>query len=39
MRLLLILIELFGKLTPVNTEMYTGFYTKELEQTAGMAEN
>lgn len=31
--------ELFGKLTPINTEIFTGFYTKELQQTAGMAEN
>lgn len=31
--------ELFDKLTPVNTEIFTGFYTKELQQTAGMAEN
>ncbi|MDR7000131.1 ABC transporter permease [Neobacillus niacini] len=28
--------ELFKKLTPVNTEMFTGFYTKDLQKTAGM---
>ncbi|MEH7505745.1 ABC transporter permease [Neobacillus drentensis] len=31
--------ELFGRLSPVNTEIFTGFYTKELEQTAGLATN
>ncbi|MCM3023985.1 ABC transporter permease [Heyndrickxia ginsengihumi] len=31
--------ELFRKLKPVKTEMYTGFYTKSLPETAGMASN
>ena len=31
--------ELFDRLTPVNTEIFTGFYTKELKKTTGMAEN
>lgn len=30
---------LFDRLTPVNTETFTGFYTKELKKTTGMAEN
>ncbi|WP_026563191.1 ABC transporter permease [Bacillus sp. UNC41MFS5] len=31
--------ELFDRLTPVNTEIFTGFYTKELKKTTGIAEN
>ncbi len=31
--------ELFEKLSTENIEIYTGFYTKEIEKTAGMAEN
>ncbi|MBU5214013.1 ABC transporter permease [Bacillus sp. Gen3] len=31
--------ELYKQLKPVNTGIFTGFYTKNLEKTAGMAEN
>ncbi|OIK16168.1 hypothetical protein BIV60_05880 [Bacillus sp. MUM 116] len=31
--------DLFKKLTPVSTDMFTGFYTKQLNETAGMAKN
>ncbi|MFP5115859.1 FtsX-like permease family protein [Bacillaceae bacterium C204] len=31
--------QMFDRLTPVNTEIFTGFYTKELKKTAGMAES
>ncbi|WP_018395211.1 FtsX-like permease family protein [Bacillus sp. 37MA] len=31
--------ELFEKLSTENIEIYTGFYAKEIEKTAGMAEN
>ncbi|MBV7508744.1 ABC transporter permease [Bacillus sp. sid0103] len=31
--------DLFNKLTPVNTEKFTGFYTENLEETKGMAKN
>ncbi|MDQ6597580.1 ABC transporter permease [Bacillus salipaludis] len=31
--------ELFKKLRPVNTEIFTGYYTKDLGKTAGMGKN
>jgi putative ABC transport system permease protein len=31
--------ELYDKLEPINTELFTGFYTKELEKTLGIADH